>query len=391
MSQTGPLPVVLVTGLHARSRRHVVDELLLALPGSVAVRHDIRGSTGRNVRRVLRDRWGERERTPVGEAGSCFSCALLRDLVPLLLDIAERGEDRLCVVETHGAVEPQTVAEALTLARSEGRPIAERLRLAAVVGAVHTGSLLTDLATTDTLADRGLGTAGDRRTVAEALAHQLEYPTVLAPHGTSSGTAPYEQCAALLSQLNPAALVVEPDGAELAGLADGTFDPLAARARVDPVTAQPPTGLERARVRTVTWHRALPLHPGRLHAALDELVATTLRSRGRFWLASRPDTLLVWDAAGASLAVESAGPWAAALPGAAWELLGEHRKASAGLDWTPAAGDRCQCLSFTGLDLDADRLLRVLDGCLLTEEERADMSRFIPEDDPFAAVLDTAA
>lgn len=184
---------------------------------------------------------------------------------------------------------------------------------------------------------------------------------------------------------------MEPDGAELAGLADGTFDPLAARARVDPVTAQPPTGLERARVRTVTWHRALPLHPGRLHAALDELVATTLRSRGRFWLASRPDTLLVWDAAGASLAVESAGPWAAALPGAAWELLGEHRKASAGLDWTPAAGDRCQCLSFTGLDLDADRLLRVLDGCLLTEEERADMSRFIPEDDPFAAVLDTAA
>ncbi|MGW3045331.1 GTP-binding protein [Kitasatospora sp. NPDC001159] len=49
------------------------------------------------------------------------------------------------------------------------------------------------------------------------------------------------------------------------------------------------------------WERRRPLHPARFHEALDLVVPAAQRSRGRFWLANRPDLLLGWDAAGASL------------------------------------------------------------------------------------------
>ncbi|GAA1428249.1 hypothetical protein GCM10009601_41090 [Streptomyces thermospinosisporus] len=57
-----------------------------------------------------------------------------------------------------------------------------------------------------------------------------------------------------------------------------------------------------------------------------------MRSRGRFWLADKPDTLFHWDAAGGALCVESAGPWLDSLPDAAWDMVPPVRRAAAALD-----------------------------------------------------------
>lgn len=98
---------------------------------------------------------------------------------------------------------------------------------------------------------------------------------------------------------------------------------------------------------TFVWHRRRPFHPERLYEALEDLCCAAARSRGRFWLADRPDTLLAWDAAGGALSVENAGPWLASLPDAAWELVPPMRRAAASLDWHPQHGDCCQHLVFT--------------------------------------------
>ncbi|MFC7327282.1 CobW family GTP-binding protein [Marinactinospora rubrisoli] len=394
MSQGLPARVVVVSGLHAAARAHVVEELLHAVPGALAVHHDLSDVAGGVVRRVLRDRWGERDRSRVDLVHACVSCTLREDLVPLLLDLAERGEDRLFVVESWDGVEPRQIAEALTRTLVNGRPVSTWLRVGAVITAVAAERLVADLATTDDMTDRRLAIASeDDRTVAEVLARQVEYPTALAVHGAEGAdAAERERCTAVLSQLNPAALVVPAERGALVPLLAGHFDVAAAAARTDPTTAQPPERCEAGEVRTVTWRRFRPLHPARLHAALDDVVAAGLRSRGRFWLASHPDTMLVWDAAGSSLALEPAGPWLAALPDAAWDMVTEQRRAAADLDWHPVSGDRCQCLSFTGVGLDVDRLVGILDSCLLTEEEMADESRrWTRADDPFAEVLDIAS
>ncbi|MFC4565412.1 CobW family GTP-binding protein [Nocardiopsis mangrovi] len=392
MTTALPARVALVAGLHPEARTRAVDRLLLADPGAIAVHHDLSRITEGRVERVVRDRWGEVDRVPVDLVHACASCTLREDLLPLLCRLAETGGYGLHIVESWDGVEPRLIAEALTRTVVDGRPVTHWLRLAAVITAVAADRLVADLSSTDDMAGRGLAIAtADDRTVAEVLAQQIEYPTALALYGAARDAAVGAQCAAVLAQLNPAAAVVSVERAPLIDLTGGRFDTDAAAARMDPATAQPPDHCEMGDVRTVTWRRSRPMHPARLHAALDDVVGASLRSRGRFWLASHPDTLLVWDAAGTSLAVQPAGPWLASLPDAAWDLVSDQRRAAASLDWSDGCGDRCQCISFTGVGLDTDRLVGLLDSCLLTEEEIAAGAAADRADDPFADVLGPAA
>lgn len=157
----------------------------------------------------------------------------------------------------------------------------------------------------------------------------------------------------------------------MAGALMAGFDHEAAAARQHPACTLLPQEADEHGVATLVWRRDRPFHPGRLHAALDDLVCAAARIRGRFWLADRPDTLLSWDAAGGALCVESAGPWLAALPDAAWEMVPAERRVAASLDWHPEHGDRCQHLTFTAPGLDRDNLVSLLDSCLLTDAEYA--------------------
>lgn len=119
------------------------------------------------------------------------------------------------------------------------------------------------------------------------------------------------------------------------------------------------------------WRAARPFHPGRLHAALEDLSCAAARSRGRFWLADHPDTLFSWEAAGGALCIEDVGPWLAALPDTAWETVPAERRVAAALDWHPEHGDRGQHLAFTSPGLDREGLTATLDRCLLTDAEYA--------------------
>ncbi|MPY62884.1 CobW C-terminal domain-containing protein, partial [Streptomyces spongiae] len=149
------------------------------------------------------------------------------------------------------------------------------------------------------------------------------------------------------------------------------FDPDTAAAAQHPACALLPTDADAHGVATLVWHRHRPFHPERLYAALEDLTCAAARSRGRFWLADRPDTLLHWDAAGGALCVETAGPWLASLPDAAWEMVPPVHRAAAAIDWHPEHGDRCQHLVFISPGLDRDGLERLLESCLLTDTEYA--------------------
>jgi len=163
----------------------------------------------------------------------------------------------------------------------------------------------------------------------------------------------------------------ERTGTALVDAAFAGFDVEAAAAAQHPACALLPAEADEAGVGTLVWHRRRPFHPERLYAALEDLTCAAARSRGRFWLADRPDTLLHWDAAGGALCVESAGPWLASLPDAAWDMVPPVRRAAAALDWHPEHGDCCQHLVFTSPGLDREGLELLLESCLLTDAEYA--------------------
>ncbi|MGW9422119.1 CobW family GTP-binding protein [Streptomyces koyangensis] len=378
---TGALPVAIVAGLHADARRAAVEELLRTVEGSVALHHDLATAVTGTVRRTVRDRTGELDAGDTPLVNDCACCALREDLVPELRRLAGDGHTELAVVELWDSVEPQAMAE--VVAAHGG----EELRLTAVVTAVDPALILPCLGNGDDLAESGLAAARtDRRAVADTWARQLEYAPVLAVAESEEAD---DEDRALLAQLHPTARHVAIGSGELGRVAFAGFDPEAASVAQHPACALLPQEADEAGVATTVWHRDRPFHPGRLFAALEDLACAAARSRGRFWLADRPDTLLVWDCAGGALCVEEAGPWLAALPDAAWEMVPPVRRAAAALDWHSAHGDRCQHLVFTSPGLDSDGLVRLLDSCLLTEEEfRAggELLRELP--DPFARFLD---
>ncbi|MFF7438164.1 GTP-binding protein [Streptomyces sp. NPDC008122] len=355
------LPVVIVAGLHADARKEVVGRLLRTVPDSVALHHDLAGGPDGTVLRLVRDASGTVSSGETPLVDDCACCALREDLVPELERLADGGLTRLAVVELWDSVEPKAMAE--VIAAHGG----DRMAVTNVITAVDPALVLPCLGNGDDLAEAGLAAAPtDRRTVGDTWARQLEYAPVLAVVDNDEAD---EEALALLAQLHPTARRVRAGSGELVEAAFAGFDVEAAAAAQHPACALLPQDADEAGVATFVWRRHRPFHPERLYEALEDLCCAAARSRGRFWLADRPDTLLAWDAAGGALCVESAGPWLASLPDAAWELVPPVRRAAAALDWHPEHGDCCQHLVFTSPGLDRDGLERLLDSCLLTDAE----------------------
>ncbi|KMS66750.1 cobalamin biosynthesis protein CobW [Streptomyces viridochromogenes] len=370
------LSVVIVAGLHADARKATVAQLLADVPDSVVLHHDLATATAGTVVRTIRDATGIVTAAETPLVNDCACCALREDLVPELLRIRDTGGTRMAIVELWESVEPKAMAEVVT---------AGGLTVTGVITAVDPALVLPYLGNGDDLSERGLAAAAtDQRTVADTFARQLEYAPVLAV--TDSPEAD-EEDRELLAQLHPTArqvtisapptdaLTVPPPRrrptSALAQAALAGFDVESADAAQHPACALLPAEADAHGVSTLVWHRRRPFHPERLYAALEDLTCAAARSRGRFWLADKPDVLLHWDAAGGALCLESAGPWLASLPDAAWDMVPPVRRAAAALDWHPEHGDCCQHLVFTSPALDRDGLEQLLESCLLTDAEYA--------------------
>ncbi|WP_330290208.1 CobW family GTP-binding protein [Streptomyces sp. NBC_00576] len=372
------LSVAIVGGLHADARKATVARLLADVLGSVVLHHDLATAVAGTVVRTISDTTGILSAGEAPLVNDCACCALREDLVPELRRLADAGQTRLAIVELWDSVEPKAMAEVVT---------AGGLTVTGVITAVDPALLLPYLGNGDDLADGGLAAAAtDQRTVADTFARQLEYATVLALVDSPEAD---DEDRELLAQLHPTARQVPVTGGRPGGSAGATdatgapsisalasaalagFDVEAAAAAQHPACALLPAEADAHGVSTLVWHRRRPFHPERLYEALEDLTCAAARSRGRFWLADHPDTLLHWDAAGGALCVESAGPWLASLPDAAWDMVPPVRRAAAALDWHPEHGDCCQHLVFTSPGLDRDGLAQLLESCLLTDAEYA--------------------
>ncbi|WP_189491795.1 CobW family GTP-binding protein [Streptomyces antnestii] len=354
------LRIALVAGLHSEARRATVEQLLATTPDSVALHHDLSTAVQGTVIRTLRDITGVLSSGETPLVNGCACCALREDLLPDLERLADAGLTRLAIVELWDSVEPKAMAEVVAGGGFD---------VSGVITAVDPALLLPCLGNGDDLADAGLAAApADQRTIADTFARQLEYASVLAIADNPEAD---DEDRALLTQLHPTARQVRLADGSLTEAALSGFDVEAAAAAQHPACALLPQEADEAGVTTYVWHAHRPFHPQRLYAALEDLACAAARSRGRFWLADRPDSLLAWDAAGGALCVESAGPWLASLPDAAWDLVPPVRRAAAALDWHPEHGDRCQHLVFTSPGLDRDGLRHTLDSCLLNDHEYA--------------------
>lgn len=102
------------------------------------------------------------------------------------------------------------------------------------------------------------------------------------------------------------------------------------------------------------------------------------RSKGIFWLATRPYQMGSWSTAGAMLTIGSEMPWFCCVPEEDWGADEDTLKAIKN-DFEGAWGDRRQEMVFIGEKLDVEGLTKKLDSCLLNRAEMRKWERVMKD------------
>jgi G3E family GTPase len=113
-----------------------------------------------------------------------------------------------------------------------------------------------------------------------------------------------------------------------------------------------------------------PFHPEKFHNFLHdtEKFGKLIRSKGYFWLASRPEFAGQWSQAGGIAHYGFAGMFWKAIPKENWPT-DEASLAFIEEHWEEPFGDMRQELVFIGQGLDQNAMTSALDECLLTDDE----------------------
>ncbi|TQL68383.1 G3E family GTPase [Nocardioides albertanoniae] len=295
-------PVILVSGVEESSMLSATISLQFGLPDTVIVRHAI-DPERQLLTRIVSDLTGVIEHEEIGLAHACVACAIREDIVPTLERLASQGRWRSVVACLPVAAEAIQVCRVLAWAPR----MAPHITIAAVVAALDGTTVADDLLGPDLLDERGLATSeDDRRGVAEVAGAIVEYADVVC---LTEPPEPEEQSlvATLAQPRTP--VVTDPSLLDAAGLVAGVHRHHAVEAWVAEVRREPLPPLPEGGAWRLDLRSERPIHPMRFQDELETLGGGPRRSRGCFWVPTRPDDICVWDGAGGQASVGSTMKW----------------------------------------------------------------------------------
>ncbi|MBB5191584.1 G3E family GTPase [Silvimonas terrae] len=315
-------------------------------------------------------------------SNGCICCTLREDLLVEITRLAQAGRFDYLLIESTGIAEPLPVAETFTFRDEAGLSLSDIARLDTMVTVVDAFNFLADYASEDLLALRGetLG-AEDDRAVVDLLIEQIEFCDVLILNKTDLITPDaLARLRAVLSALNPRARILESEFGRVQPasiLNTGLFD--FAQAANAPGWLQELRGehtpeTDAYGINSFVYRNPRPFHPQRFWQCIQQEWPGVLRSKGWFWLATRPDFVGSWSQAGGASRHGAAGMWYAAVPRKHWPQEAEELAAIME-NWHPVFGDRTQELVLIGIEMDQPRLTHMLDECLATEAELVALRR----------------
>lgn len=301
------VPVVLLAGVDPDAMAATMVGLQFDLPGTVACRHAIDVERG-VLTRTVSDLSGVIETHETLLEHACVSCAIREDILPTLERLARDGRWHSIVAHLPVGAEAAHLCAALTW----DTRLARFLRVSAVVTAVAGQHPVRDLLGDDLLADRGHHCAhDDRRGVGEVLAAMIEHADVVALDDTAAPVA--RDLVRTLARPDAAVVdgVHQLGGATLLGRLHqhSRTEAWTSPVRTDALPVVPAEGVWRLDLQSLQ-----PFHPERLLESLERLGAGPHRSRGCFWLPTRPGRVLEWDGAGGQLSIGDHGSWGTRRP-----------------------------------------------------------------------------
>lgn len=312
-------------------------------------------------------------------SNGCICCTLRDDLLAEVTRLAEEQRFDYLLIESTGISEPMPVAATFAVRDEAGFCLSDVATLDTMVTVVDAASLLRDYAAADFIADRGQSLGeDDQRTVVDLLVDQIEFADVIVLSKSDIATDEQRRAArGVIMALNPLAEIVEADHGRvdtrrILGTGRFDFDRAASSAGwIRELAGEHTPETEEYGISSFVYRRREPFHPQRLFELLHSEWPGVLRSKGWFWLASRPDWVGEISQAGGALTHQAAGLWWASERAGSRLPEDPETRATVRRQWHPEYGDRRQEIVIIGIALDAARLSARLDACLLTNDERA--------------------
>ena len=311
-------------------------------------------------------------------SNGCICCTLREDLLLEVTNLAKQGRFDYLVIESTGISEPLPVAETFTFADEEGISLSDIASLDTMVTVVDAVNFLKDYEEAKYLKDAGesLGEE-DERSVADLLVDQVEFADLILISKTDLvNSDEIKRLTAILRTLNTSAKIVpishgKVDMNEV--LDTGLFD--FERAQQAPGWLKEMRGehvpeTEEYGIGSFTYSARRPFHPNKFFNFLHgtEKYGKLIRSKGYFWLATRPQFAGQWSQAGGIARYGFAGMFWKAVPKKDWPKDEEYLS-SIKEQWVEPFGDMRQELVFIGQGLDQEKMIQNLNECLLSEEE----------------------
>ncbi|MHC5308310.1 GTP-binding protein [Bartonella sp. LJL80] len=390
------LPVTVLSGFLGAGKTTVLNHILNNRSG-LRVALIVNDMSEINIdAELVRQGGAELSRTEeqlVELTNGCICCTLRDDLLQEVRRLAEQQRFDYLIIESTGIAEPMPVAATFDWRDEEGRSLSDLVRLDTMVTVVDAHSLLQYYSGSDFLSDHG-ETAGDNdtRTIVDLLVDQIEFANIVILNKISLTTTENRAIAIkIIRSLNSDAKIIETDfGRVSPGQILNThmfnFDevanhPLWVKELYGFADHVPET--EEYGIRSFVYRRRRPFHPERFHDFINSSWPGIIRSKGFFWLATRPSDVAELSQAGGQIRTEKRGRWWSGVPKNYWPDTPEWHQAMA-QHMDDMWGDRRQEIVFIGCDpMDEVFLTRCLDECLVEDEE------FVPEKwqflkDPFA-------
>ncbi len=333
-------------------------------------------------------------------SNGCICCTLREDLLLEVNKLAKDGRFDYLVIESTGISEPLPVAETFTFADEEGVSLSDVATLDTMVTVVDAVNFLKDYEDAKYLQDSGESLGDDdERSVADLLADQVEFADVLLVSKTDLvEPSEVERLTAILKSLNTHTQVIPISQGQVPVdevLSTGLFD--FERAQEAPGWLKEMRGehvpeTEEYGISSFSYVARRPFHPEKFHQFVHgtEQYGKLIRSKGYFWLATRPEFAGQWSQACGIARYGFAGMFWKAVPEHNWPT-DEESMATIKMQWEEPFGDMRQELVFIGQGLDQQAMLNALDDCLLSEDELLKGKQYWATlSDPFPAWTENA-
>lgn len=374
------LPVTVLSGFLGAGKTTVLSHILNNREGKkVAVIVNDMSEINIDAAQVQNEvSLSHKEEKLIEMSNGCICCTLREDLLQEVSKLANEGRFDYLVIESTGISEPLPVAETFTFADEEGHSLSDVATLDTMVTVVDAVNFLKDYDEAKYLHEAGesLGEE-DERSVADLLVDQVEFADVLLISKTDLvKPSDVARLIAILKTLNTHAKIIPIANGEIAidnVLNTGLFD--FSRAQQAPGWLKEMRGehvpeTEEYGIGSFSYLARRPFHADKFYAFLHNTSAfgKLIRSKGYFWLATRPEFAGSWSQAGGIARYGFAGMFWKAVPKEDWPEDESYLK-SIEKHWVEPFGDMRQELVFIGQGLDQEGMTDALNDCLLSEDE----------------------